>query len=356
MNINLRKGLTTLVFTLFLIPAVCSAQNVTGIWRGYFITGDGARYKLEVQLEQAKSNSLSGVTYSYLSTIFYGKAQATGFIKNKEKSVLIREIRTVELKMAGGSVACIMKYNLSYSKSGKDEFLKGPYSSIYEKSTMGFRKGDDCGGGQVFLTRVQTSDFYIEPFLRDDPARKKPSDVPKTAAPVKKTVVTPKPATPKTEKVLPKPKINPTLPADTQQKRNVNPVVVDGPKKEIPKLVIPPSTRSRTNELTQTLTVRNEEVIVKLYDNGTIDDDTISVYLDGQILLSNKRLSATPLKMTLKINEESPEHVLVMVAENLGRIPPNTSLMIVEDGDKQYQVRITSTTQKNAMVRFRFQR
>jgi hypothetical protein len=29
--------------------------------------------------------------------------------------------------------------------------------------------------------------------------------------------------------------------------------------------------------------------------------------------------------------------------------------MIVQDGDKKYQVRITSTNQKNAMVRFRYQ-
>jgi hypothetical protein len=56
------------------------------------------------------------------------------------------------------------------------------------------------------------------------------------------------------------------------------------------------------------------------------------------------------------MDEDNPEHVLVMVAENLGRIPPNTSLMIVQDGDKRYSVSITSTEQKNAMVRFRYQK
>jgi hypothetical protein len=42
-----------------------------------------------------------------------------------------------------------------------------------------------------------------------------------------------------------------------------------------------------------------------------------------------------------------------MVAENLGEIPPNTSLMVVKAGDQQYEVRITSTEQKNALVRFK---
>jgi hypothetical protein len=99
-----------------------------------------------------------------------------------------------------------------------------------------------------------------------------------------------------------------------------------------------------------------EEVIVKLYDNGEIDDDTISVYLDNNLVLSSKRLSTTPLTIILKMSEDNSEHVLVMVAENLGKIPPNTSLMIVNDGDKRYEVRITSTEQKNAMVRFRYQK
>ena len=104
----------------------------------------------------------------------------------------------------------------------------------------------------------------------------------------------------------------------------------------------------------QTINVINNEVTVRLYDNGEIDDDTISVYLDNDLVLSNKRLSASPLTITLKLKDSDPEHVLVMVAENMGRIPPNTSLMIVQDGEKKYQVRITSTNQKNTMVRFRY--
>ncbi len=95
---------------------------------------------------------------------------------------------------------------------------------------------------------------------------------------------------------------------------------------------------------------------MKLYDNGEIDDDTISVYLDNNLILSGKRLSTSPITINLKMDEDNAEHVLVMVAENLGKIPPNTSLMIVNDGDKRYEVRITSTEQKNAMVRFRYQK
>jgi hypothetical protein len=94
--------------------------------------------------------------------------------------------------------------------------------------------------------------------------------------------------------------------------------------------------------------------VVKLYDNGQIDNDTISVYLDNQLVLSKKKLTTSALTINLKMDESNAEHELVMVAENLGEIPPNTSLMIVTAGEQRFEVRITSTEQKNAVVRFKY--
>ena len=73
-------------------------------------------------------------------------------------------------------------------------------------------------------------------------------------------------------------------------------------------------------------------------------------------MLSEKRLTASPLILRFDLNEEQDEHELTMVAENLGTIPPNTSLMIVEAGTQRFEVRITSTEQKNAVVKFRYQK
>ena len=106
----------------------------------------------------------------------------------------------------------------------------------------------------------------------------------------------------------------------------------------------------------KSLIVTNRDIIVKLYDNGEIDDDTISVYLDNKLMLSSKRLSAAPLTIKFTIDEGDSDHELIMVAENLGRIPPNTSLMVVEAGEQRFEVRITSTEQKNAVVRFRYRK
>jgi hypothetical protein len=111
---------------------------------------------------------------------------------------------------------------------------------------------------------------------------------------------------------------------------------------------------NRQNELVQTITTSEQELEVNIYDNGTIDNDTISVYLDKKLVLSRQRLTAKALSFKINLNETNNLHELVMVAENLGEIPPNTSLMVVKAGKQQYEVRITSTEQKNAVVVFKY--
>ncbi len=350
--------LTFILLSLFF--ANSNAQNLTGIWRGYFVTSNMEQYRYEVQIEHNSKNRLSGVTYSYLDKRFYGKTSMTGSFKTASADALIQEIRTIEVKMSLGSVACIQKCLLSYTRSGREEFLEGTFSSVFEKtdSASGFIKGEDCGGGRMYLRKVTTSDFYIEPFLRNktgpNPATPPivKNNTPVVKPPVSKPSVT-KPAENKStneNKIVAKPKND-----------SINKIAGSETKSEVPKdiyikpkISVPEILKQRQNDLVRTINISTENVVVKIYDNGEIDDDTISVYLDNKLILSKKRLTASALTINLRMDESNDEHELVMVAENLGRIPPNTSLMIVTAGDKRYEVRITSTEQKNAVVRFKY--
>lgn len=351
-----------LLFSL-LIPFArtsVSAQDLTGIWRGYFVTESYDQYKFELQIKQTGS-TVSGVSYSYLNTVFYGKATLTGTFNKKGQNALIREIKTVELRMSGGSTACIMKCIFNYEKSGKEDFLEGTFTSKYEKDGLVNKQGENCGGGKVYLRRVKTSDFYIEPFLRgvikttpvivNKAPAKKDTVKTKVTVPVKKPVVVNKP--PVVQKPVVKtnpPVIKPTTDSTTTK------VSIPTTKTNPPVITPRPAVlKNRTNELVKVLTVTDPDVTVKLYDNGEIDGDTISVYLDNKLVISAKRLTASPLIVKMKLDKDNTEHELVMVAENLGRIPPNTSLMIVESGGQRFDVRITSTEQKNAVVKFRYQ-
>ena len=361
------------ISAVFFIFNFSAAQDLTGIWKGYFITDVGEQYKLEFQIKQDNPSSVTGVSYSYLDVRFYGKATMTGSMDRSEKKFQIQELRTVEVKSLGGGGTCLMKYIFTYDRSGKEEFLEGTFVGKSEDRQNPKNNSDwgNCGGGKVYLRRVQNSDFYVEPFLRDKPVVKKDTAATVTTSPppvVKK-------APPKTNPTTTKKKTSTVKKPTTSVKKNTStvktkPVIInpktDSTKKttqpEIKnpvaakKTITPDILKTRENALAQTITVNTEQVTIKLYDNGEIDDDTISVFVDKQLKLSHKRLSTSPIVLTLDFDASDTEHEVVMVAENLGRIPPNTSLMVITAGDKRYQVQITSTEQKNAMVRFKYER
>ena len=83
----------------FLFPALLQAQDITGIWQGHFRSSPSEsehsfslddRYRFEVQIAQ-RGKTFEAVTYSYLSTFFYGKAAATGTVNIKTSKVLLQE-------------------------------------------------------------------------------------------------------------------------------------------------------------------------------------------------------------------------------------------------------------------------
>lgn len=363
-----KKNLWLFLFFTCAWPALSFSQSVTGIWRGYFISESGENYKLEFQVKQNVTAAVSGVSYSYLDVRFYGKATMTGSFAKNSKTFQIREIKTVEVKNLGYGGTCIMNYKLTYSRSGKEEFLEGTYLGKTEvKDKVNPYEWGECGGGKVFLRKVTTSDFYVEPFLRNNTSTSRPPTNPPPADRQTRPL-TPPPVIKKDNKTPPPVKKDNTNKATTDPVKKEAPapllkdsLVINKPdiKKEVavkPPVVIPDVLKSRKNELVKSLIISDPNVTLKIYDNGEIDDDTISVYFDKKLVLSNKRLTTSPLVLKLKMDEDNPEHELIMVAENLGRIPPNTSLMIVEAGTQRFEVRITSTEQKNAVVRFTYRK
>ena len=118
-------------------------------------------------------------------------------------------------------------------------------------------------------------------------------------------------------------------------------------------LIFPPAPAvlaTRTNSLVKQIETEAGEIRLDLYDNGEIDGDTVSIYHNNTLLVSQARLSQKPITISINVNAAQPHHELIMVADNLGSIPPNTSVMIITAGSKRYKVFISSTEQKNAKV------
>lgn len=108
----------------------------------------------------------------------------------------------------------------------------------------------------------------------------------------------------------------------------------------------------RTNVIQQTVEFSSDSLLLSLYDNGEVDGDTVSVILNGEIILAKQRLSTNAVKKTIYIPAGTDRIELIMYAESLGTIPPNTGLLIVRDGKKYYEVRFSGDMQKNAAIIF----
>ncbi len=122
------------------------------------------------------------------------------------------------------------------------------------------------------------------------------------------------------------------------------------------KPTLPPTLLERKSELVREIKVDTGTIKLDFYDNGQIDGDTISVYVNNMPAVSNQRLGAKPVSITVRIDLKRTEQEVIMVGENLGSIPPNTALMIINAGDKRYQLYLTSDDKKNALVRFIYQK
>jgi hypothetical protein len=381
-----------LVIWIVLPFSFLHAQDLTGIWRGHFRSNDGIdrlagsygdkyrllyddRYKMEVQIAQTH-NRFEAITYSYKNTEFYGKAEASGSLNSETKKVLLKEGKLLEVRFANGDV-CIMTCFLQYSKLGNDEYLQGTY---YSTSVTDSSSG--CGKGSIFLHRVAESDFHKEPLLEKKEkellARKNTvppnlkTDSPhiaSTAKPSAKTKASPtranagkqlaaakKPSTkkaPVSQPPVARKKSSVVLPEQGLNTRD-SIVTITSPAGKI--VSVPAVLKSRENILLKTLMVSHSSIELRIYDDGAIDNDTVSVYYDSKLLISKARLTDQPITVRIPVEPSDKPHQLVMVAENLGEIPPNTSLMVVRDGEKTYEERIISTEQKNVVINFMYQK
>lgn len=92
-------------------------------------------------------------------------------------------------------------------------------------------------------------------------------------------------------------------------------------------------------------------VRLDFYDNATIDGDSITVMVNKNVVVSHQLLSAKPVTIYVSVNLNQPFHEIEMIADNLGSIPPNTALLILTAGEKKYQLFLSSTKAKSAMIR-----
>jgi hypothetical protein len=368
-----------LLFTSILFTTVAFTQEFKGQWKGQFTDnsssflgwgGEKCDYVLEIEVN---GSDVSGFSYTYFEEggkRYYTICKLEGKLNKRSKYIEVTETERTKTNVPVHIRNCFQVHKLTYFKQGDEQTLEGTW-------TPAPKQEGDCGYGTTKLARRVLKNNT--PFFKDATTQKSkpapkldnifkdknkkvsppvvnntkpvtpPPAVVKTA-PVIRT--TPKPLAPET-KAVPK-KQNP-LTVKTKPEIKAEPKIVNPPVVKINPVINPKQDadfEKRNTNLIKTIEVENENFKVDLYDNGEIDGDTVSLFLNGRLLLSNKRLSDKPLSLTLNANDNKSVNELVMYAENLGSIPPNTALMVVTDGGKRYEVRLTSDLEKSGTIRF----
>ena len=378
-------------------------QDLTGKWRGYFTPSnelDGKIVTYEIDIKENPDHSLTAKTYSRISNNFTANAMATGMHSENTQLVSITETRFDKKKLVGNFEACLMNNFLSYRNMRGYEILEGTYTATNEIS------GKDCGGGKVYLekegpivkeftakTSVPTTTNANKIIAKEKLAKTTSLQKENKTTPAKQTAIakkeliqtnnskltnSTKPST--TTKLNSTTKSNATKASASQTPsiQNTSIQTATAPTSAVNALqentkaasinetsasqntsatkssgqILPWVLVGRENKLVKQVTVNSSSISIDLYDNGTIDNDTIMIFDNKVLLLENKRLSYKATHFDVNFNKDNNRHEIIIVAHNLGTVPPNTALMVVKDGTSRQELYITSTLSVNAMIIF----
>ena len=360
-------------FTLLFFCFSCfllKAQNFNGQWKGgfadnssSFIGFGGERIEYVLELE-THGSEITGYSYTYFTEEgkrYYTICKLRGTINRATKELVVTEYERTKFNTPPEISNCFQTHKLKYVKESADtESLQGNWIPAPNQN-------GNCGYGRTSLARriirrdpVNEQKVYVPTVKKDQPFR----DMNRIQQPVTKQT---KPVTKNQNNktvITSRPRVKNNTDPDSHREKNKLPqkdtvrkeisTVKPPIKKDEPVIASSLKFEQRVNTVLKTIPITNETFTVDFYDNGEIDGDSISVFFNGKLVLSHKMLSYKPITLKLTADPDREVNELVMYAENLGEIPPNTALMVVHDGDNRYEARITSDTEKNGTIRFSY--
>lgn len=336
-------------FLSFFVFSKMNAQMITGAWKGKI-----NRQKVEVKIIQT-GDSLTGTSYYYESAGNYRRYSIKGYFDSETNSAVWWDDRLIEEKSGRFSISTPGKIPMltraDFNCPGGGKMMLDGKSA--KKETEANPTGDvhlDKIGNPVFEDEW---DFIIDNYTvgANDP------EMIDSIGHLSELLIT------KEETVLTIPKEKEVAISVPPKKIIEPPVAKNETPEEIPKPVVVISEPvkittieekfiSRKKVLIKEIPLTGDSLELRFYDNAEIDGDSISLFLNEKLLFQHIRLTGNAYSIKLAVSELNDTNELIMVAENLGAIPPNTSYMLAIVGDKRYDAYLSSTEGSSAMVRF----
>jgi len=361
---------STLLLFLGIISVHLSAQNLTGRWQGSFIANGDAminNYSYELVIKESANHQITAQTITKRGDQFYASAFAKGTHSTRTQLVQIEETSFEQIKIGNALEACLMSNFLTYKNINGHEILEGSYMSTIVDGQR------NCGSGKVFLEKVSSLLAISNPKIENkkiDTQKKKPIVA-------QKTITNNNPTPSENTKInIPNTLTNVSISANkippSVDKKNIqtpaNPIIeTDSDEVIVENETIPTTTAAqnsirnqpinlpwvlvgRENKLVKKIITNSKMISIDLFDNGTIDNDTIIVFDNKKLLVNKKRLSYKAIHLEFNFTENIKEHEVIIVAHNMGTVPPNTALLLFKDGKNRQEYFITSTNKINAKL------
>lgn len=91
--------------------------------------------------------------------------------------------------------------------------------------------------------------------------------------------------------------------------------------------------QQRKVRVDRVLQVNSPKLRIRVWDNGTVDGDIVTVFLNGEQLVTKFRVSKRKWSIPVDLTEE--ENLLIIHADDLGDITPNTVAVSIDDGTRE---------------------
>jgi hypothetical protein len=107
-------------------------------------------------------------------------------------------------------------------------------------------------------------------------------------------------------------------------------------------------TERKNNLLEKKFVVDEPEILLELWDDAAEDGDSISIRMNGQEVVTG--FPVKKKRQQLKVTLQKGENKLIMVADNLGSISPNTAVLRIVAGALRKFVSIKTNMKQNNML------
>ena len=316
-----------------LLSTQLNGQTITGAWRGKI---NNTRVELKII---KRGDSLTGTAYYYASTSNYRRYAIKGYFDGQTNDVVWWDDWLIEDHSQKGmtnNYAQDARLNMAdFNCPGDDEMLLDGTSAIKDDINSARKPLHLQKSEQVLFP--DEWDWVIDNYFvgANDPRYIDSLSLAQGAMPFpeEKEIIASKPTNRVPEPTVSKPEVVVAPPSKSIVNTNNDKF---SSRKKVVQTVIP---------------ITAPSIELRFYDNAQVDGDSIALYLNGKMIFEHIRLTDKAYTIQLKAEDLSSDNELVMVEENLGSIPPNTSFMVAIVGNKRYEARLFANEQSSAVIR-----